>query len=200
MVSGEEPCEAAFGVGDVPVASGLAAEGEVLERGAARKELDARQGWRRNGAVAAQQPCEEARSEIAIEPREVKRGVGDGGVGPIDHPGQRPVELQDVLGAQVSVGDDSPTGWTGAAGVHKPDEVAGPVELLEPGAGVGVFGGDEVLHSLYVDGVKLAQKPTQPGRRVAGSAPPEQRTAGDPSVTHHAGVLVSEPGCRDRDR
>ena len=81
---------------------------------------------------------------------------------------QRPVELEDVLGAQVSVGDDPLRRWSWAGGVQQADEIPGSVQVIEPRVRVGVLGRDEVCDRRRIDGVQLAEEPSEPSCGALG--------------------------------
>lgn len=115
----------------------------------------------RRVCVTTRLDAENVRPAVAVHAREVEGGVGDGGVGPVDDPRQRPAELEDVLGAEVGVGDHALTRTRRTARAHDVDEVARTAEVLEPLAQVGGFGRDEVLHRRRVDRMQLAQKASE---------------------------------------
>ena len=67
-----------------------------------------------------------------------------------------------MLGTAVGVGND-PVGGGGRAGsVQHVNEVSRTVEVLEPFAGIGILGGDEVRNGRRIDRVQLAEEPSQP--------------------------------------
>jgi 1-acyl-sn-glycerol-3-phosphate acyltransferase len=99
---GEQPGQAAAGGAGVR----RVAVGQVFEGGAAGEERDAATERRPAAAVGVQRRVEERRAEVAVEPGEIEGGIGDGGVGPIDHARQPSFDREQVLGAEVGMGED----------------------------------------------------------------------------------------------
>jgi hypothetical protein len=89
------------------------------------------------------------------------------------------VELEDVLGTEVGVGDDPLRRWSWAAGMQHADELAGAIEVSEPCARVGVVSGDQVCDCLRIDAVQVTKEPAQSPCGARRRRMAEHRLAGD---------------------
>ena len=108
-------------------------------------------------------------------------------------------ELEDVLGAEVGVSDHALTRV--ADGSHaRRRRARWAFEAVEPRAGIGVHGRDEVDDRRRIDRMQVAQEPPEPARAAGRWRSAEQRSAGEPFVAQDTSDVVGEPRLRDRDR
>ena len=81
--------------------------------------------------------------------------------------------FEDVLGAEVGVGEHEVLRRLRPAGVQHTQQVRGPVEVAQPGIGFGGSHGCVVADLASIDPVQLAEEPAQARCRVWGRVPAE---------------------------
>lgn len=135
-----------------------------------------------------------------MEAREVQGGVGDGRVAPVDDTGDDVAIGQDVLGTEVTVGEDEFSGRFGSFRAQPVQQGRRPRERLEPLVGGGDLGGHQTAHGRRVDAVQLAQDMTQPGGRTGGCRASQQWAPRQQRVAEGAQPGVDEARGGDVDR
>ena len=182
----ERSCEVGDGGVAVAAVAGRDAVRQVLEQGAASVERGAREG---RGEVETQ-PCRDVggdrRSEIAVEPGEIDRGIGERCVGSVDDSGQcRAVGPgEEVLCAEIVVAQDAFGGWRRCGAVEEAfDQAALPHIQCMGNTGVarGRFAEPD-LRCVVLFGDEGAQLANGKTRRLASSS---------------ASCGLSRSGCRE---